>query len=36
MVAVQIEEKLIASWALLKGTVLKFGLVKVYSVVTSL
>lgn len=33
---VQTQEKLIASWALLKGAVLKYGLVKVYRVVTSL
>lgn len=33
---VQIGEKLRASWALLKGAVLKYGLVKVYSAVTSL
>lgn len=32
----QIGEKLIASWALLKGALLKYGLVKVYSAVTSL
>lgn len=33
---VQIGEKLIASQALLKGAVLKYGLVKVYGAVTSL